>query len=564
MKKQNNEKIFDYLLICTIIVSIIFHIYNVFKKRLIGDESGLIQGFDFSVILPHPPMVSIFHKLGFLITGINSVEFQRTISFLIGITIVILIYYISKNYYDKKIAKVSVFLTLVSFWAMFFMTSLDHDGTENLLFSALVLISWIKYKKSSWNSNLWMFLFSSTFIICLLSKVDFIMLLGIFFIDYVIGNYYTNKKTIFNIKKYFKIIIPYLIICIGTLILFLIFSPKNTSLFMSHSVTDKEISFIPNLNLIIYTLLYLTPLLLFIPISKIKKISLRKDCLLLLLIIIPLLSFYFTRPKSGELLAYERYLIKFLFIPLILLTSKLIYDILIKNIKKILLFTGIFLIIFNLIFIFYYPPQISHNPQEFISKTFENDFLFPITSNTGPFIQVSTYFMILMYIISFILMCYYILFNKKGIIYIFIILLSVSISYNIILSEQYTFKLNYVDYDKSIDYAVDYLRYNDYDKIYFNADSLPYYIFKIHNAYFNQGITGEDLIFKSNTKNKTITLRFGAYNTPINKDRIKGFTVILIHHLKYNQERIELLDKNCKIIKEYYTNEYKSLSIYQC
>ena len=139
------------------------------------------------------------------------------------------------------------------------------------------------------------------------------------------------------------------------------------------------------------------------------------------------------------------------------------------------------------------------------------------------------------------------------------------------LASQYTFRINYVNYDKSIEQANDYIKNANYLDFYVTDAAMFYYLpltfenktaikldrlvpfFKGHNlSYYDQKI------------NKNVNVLGESYADAQINQKNKGYIYIIFQNLMFGKEQIKKIEENCTLEKIYYTNNYESLRIYKC
>ncbi len=517
-----------YLVIITSFIALALRVMSL-SKELYYDEANFVQLSRFGIPFPHPFLSVLPYKIADAVLG-DSVWIFRFISFIFFIANLLLVYAIARKLYNRKTAILSILLLMLSFWGFFMSNLIDHDGSTQLFSMLLTFLAYIHFREKTSTRN--MVFMGLALSIAFLTKFSAVILIPIILADYSIKNFREKQ-----LGKTLKIIYPIALTGIIVFFHFILlkrFWPKNFYYIFDHG-SQLFIQPIPNPYVIVYFLLFATPLYFYSIFMAVRDRGLSKDQPILLWIFgfICVYGFSYTR---SVIPSFDRYLMPILPAISILLAAYLNKA---RLNLKLLTYAAFFLIIiFNFIFIFYKPAMVPHNPASFFVQWRESDFLFPITSNSGPFVQIPFYLLIAVNTISLALVFIALLGYKKTLsISLFI---AIGIAFNIILIEQYVFKLNYVDYDEAIREAKIILRSEISEPVYTNADAVSYYSEK----------KGIDSILFSYLSTDSIQANNGS--------------VILVHALKIDPSTVEHMVAGCTIEKKLFTHDYLALEYYDC
>jgi len=518
------------LLIAILILAFFIKIVCVFEKELYYDESSLLFFLEFGEEFPHPFLSIFFLKIAYLFSK-TEVWVLRIVPLLFTVFNSLLIFKIGEKIYNTKVAVASLLLYLFLFWPLSMGVSIDHDGTSLLFTILLASYFYLNYRKEQSKKNA--ILFGVALGLSFLTKNTALIMTPIFFLDLSIQqNLLKNREKIFsNILPFF---IAFAILASYTVITSQIW-PEEVESIIKHSKSSVYFSLIPNLFIFIYLGLFATPILIFPFILQILKRK-KEDLFCFIWFIIYFIVYLFSHHIELLTIPFDRYLIV-IFPPLAFLSGKYLVESKI-NIKSLIKYFASFLLIFNFIFITYNPRMVDHDPIGFITVWKDGDFLFPITSNQQPFIQLPFSVLVTTYFLSFILFLLMIRKNKKAVV-IFVALLA---SYNFVLIEQYAFKINYIDYDESVRAAKGIIDLENPNSILVNNEALY--------MYARDKKINEISIFRYTNIDETYTK--------------ENSLLIISENLKIPEEKVERLTKNCSLIKSLQTNNYLAMRAYKC
>ena len=226
--------------------------------------------------------------------GINTLAF-RLVPLLFGVLTIIFTYLLAKEHYNKKIAILASTIMAISFYHILASLQIDVEGSILTFLFVLTIFSYLKYEK--YKTKKWQVLTGIFIGLSFLAKSNSIGL----FIILGAHSLIKNRKITKTVKELFM---PF-IIGIGILGLFFLVSylvnPQNIAFLFSHGTNFLNLK--PSGIPIILFLLWATPFLIFLPLTRIIKAK-KEDSIFIIWIIYTIL-FYTFLIKKGD---FSRYL----------------------------------------------------------------------------------------------------------------------------------------------------------------------------------------------------------------------------------------------------------------
>lgn len=373
----------------------------------------------------------------------------RLVSLTISILTLGLIYRFTKKYYNQKTALMTLALMTFSFYFTLASLQIDVEGSLVTLLSSATIFSFLFYEK--YKSKKWIVITTICLILALLAKYNTLILIPIIILYILIK----NKKTIFSKNNIKKLITSIILFLIGTVVILF----PYRKLILEHALQFLTGNF--SLLSITMLLFWATPLLICPALLSLKntKEEFKKDSIFYIWIIFTVL-FYTTVIRWGD---FSRYFIN-LIPPMAILSARYLSGF--KLTKKQLTF-GTILTILSLGFFFclnslqtkYIPRIMSYYLSEIKNLNF--NFIFSYTSSSGPLFGINFLIVSIVLIITGLSTLYLLIKNNKLTKLALIILISVSLAFNIFLISEYIFHPTSPDVDQVQNEMIDYAKDNN-------------------------------------------------------------------------------------------------------
>lgn len=478
-----------------VFIFLIFGILGI--NSLLIDDEGLntmiIQELDegkYPGFQDHPPIgvVSLYVN-NLLMSFSNFLGFSlpiRFLPFIFGLVLLLFSYKFAREVYGEKIALLSMAIMAGSFYFIFASLLTDIDGNILTLFFTLTLYSYYKFVKSKHVSKKWLVLSGLFFGLTMLTKYIAITLLPIillfeFFYSGTKFSVFDKKKitdlaTIFFIAFAIFLIFPIITFLSGQTVIF----DNTVSWGIKYSSKSLDIMTIIKASLKhVYRIVqYGTPLLLFFPILAFTKLR-KKDELIFVLWAAGFFIMDIFLNTLGNIARYQMLMIPALSI----LSASAIIRSFEWNVqtRQIIKKTIIAFVIFLAIFILF---NIGINGTTPFSFYFFNlDLLLsnaPVwyTSTSGPMFMVSIYSLLFVGFLSTLFFAYYFVSQNESFKRnILIVVIGLSLAFNVVLLEEYLFGLQSPSYETAIRGMVTYGETHEWKKPLFSIDEeVAYYL----------------------------------------------------------------------------------------
>ncbi len=514
----------------------------------VGDENlwilhvrALKEGIN-PLYIPHPPLPSLLYTLSSTFLGHSYAFAFRIVPFLAGILILYTIYLMAKEVYNEKIALISLFTSSFLLYTVWNSLYIDMEGGILTLFFMLSLYYFIKFMKTKKDKFL---LYSSAFIgLSLLCKYTSLFLIPFFAFFYWKENGSVKKKHLLYL------LVPFVIFSFFPILDYVI---ENSSLFiMTLSWGGGQGIGIIWSNFMISVLKqifvfpqYATPLLALIPLVyllNMKNLE-DKERILLLWFIYFFIIHFFVGVQGNT----QRYL-SVIVPPMIILGSKYVYD----NSKKLKInFRDVgYLSLFVIIFIvtlyymnFFGVNEIFSTQNLNYGLTMQNPYFVYWGSVTTLYLmRIFTYLLPLIATPILLIIFHYgsKSSGSKYLKFIFIIVLSLNISYNAVVLKESFFPTVGYNYSGTFYGIVGY--YEGINKDVYTTNHKPF-----------ATILGGRVKYLEENERLNASFNLLAQRSLVNMKKSLA------------QEDISAIERyDCKISKTFYSNGFEFAYDYRC
>jgi 4-amino-4-deoxy-L-arabinose transferase-like glycosyltransferase len=346
--------------------------------------------------IPHPPLAIWgfqFFNLGFVTNAYT----MRMLPFIFGIINILLVYFIGRRYFSEKTGRWAGALMLFSFWH--YVASLQVDMEGSFLTFILLVTMWSYMEYDHTRQKKWLWVTAFLFGLSMLTKITAVILLPIIGLHL----WYSHKKIVPAIKDFIPVFIvgmAFFFSWVGWAYLFNQLLFQHVFGHATSTVVVEGKSFFSVLPLV-YFLLWGTALYTFLFGYSFYKRK-KEYVVFWLWVLVPLVFYFFV---GKDLVAtYDRYLM--IGIPaLALVCGDVIAEFRLH--KKELMLGGLFVFFgyFFSLLLNIYGTRVTHSIAYYgaLVKSFQWNFLIPLSSSTGPVIKISFLMIALSFIISFFL-----------------------------------------------------------------------------------------------------------------------------------------------------------------
>lgn len=481
-----------------------------------------------------------------LFTNLFSLETWvfRLVSLIISILTLGLVYWFTKKYYNKKTALITLALMTFSFYFTLSSLQIDAEGSLVTLLISATIFYWLLYEKTK--EKKWITISIILFSLTLLTKYNTLLILPILGIDYFLKNY----KNIKSNKKLTILILT--LFSLGTIIILF----PYRKLILEHALQFLSGNF--SLLSIAMLLFWATPLLICPALLSIKNIKKEKDIIFYIWIIFTVL-FYTIMIRWGDFSRYFMNLIP----PMAILSARYLSNF--KLTKKQLTFGAVSTISISLLFfclnslqIKYVPRIISYYLSEIKNLNF--NFMFSYTSSSGPLFGINFLIILIVLIITGLATLYLLIKNNKLTKLALIILISVSLAFNIFLISEYIFHPTSPNVDKIQNEMIDYTKDNNLSYPIYSNNMGILWIFDNNNW-----AAAHDI---NNLTKKTYDLpdleMVNISNEIKTVQNQKGTIIFLNWPSMPKESPIYNITSLCNIKKEFYDKDILIGTIYNC
>lgn len=386
----------------------------------------------------HPPLMQILFVISNTILGNDNMRlFPLFFSILTGL----LLFFIIRKRNNQKTAFLSLFFFGICFYSIWSSLMTDVDGgVLPLLFLLAVYCydNFLEKKDNKKEKIFWLILFAIVLIVGLLTKLSFIIVIGVFYLDYFLKSFRS-----FDWKSYAKIVCSFLVfigLYVALLYLIQVIYPAFSIDFMlqhANSYGEGGRNWMQILIQLAKAIFYLSPLLVF-PVLLSSKKDLQKNSVfyiyLILGIIFYIIIFDFSRGALDKYLMYA-------IVPLVVITASIfsenIDNGIFKNKKTIVggVFISLFLLSLNFL------PQhlyALYPKSEWFLRVLHGQFnsLTPFNGGSGPLgFYVSFLFIAFSFIVTLILIAF-IKRKQEWKSYLLFFILAIGICYNLVFAEE--------------------------------------------------------------------------------------------------------------------------------
>src|SRR3989344_589826 len=453
----------DKKLLFLIIFSIIIfglRLFNI-NEAIYDDESNFAYsltvmdeyGFNHNYYSPQP--LNFIYKPFIALFGLETWVF-RIVPWLFGIINTIFVYIFARRHWNKDVAFWASFLMLVSFYPTLASLQFDVEGNLVMFCVMLMFFSYLEYGRAKEAKDKrkqlgWQILSGIGLGIAVISKynsVYIVLILAVYSLIKEQGGWWEKIKKSFN--NLFMIYLAGFVLFLSNCILGIIASPSSWLDFIiiiswqSGFSTAYQSNYFSFLGLIIYMLWSTLLLMGFYVLSlfweiKNKVNNLGKNNLILKLWISIALLFYLLVMSSGSI---DRYLMNT--IPaLAILGGYFINNIEWKNKEYLFLVMSTIAFTFCLFLVnLFSMKSVARFPNLYFNelKNLNFNWLFAITSASGPTFGVNFATIFWSFALGFLFLSLYLLFSKKDAgKWFFMLFLSVSLAFNVFLVSEYIF-----------------------------------------------------------------------------------------------------------------------------
>ncbi|MCD6591270.1 MAG: glycosyltransferase family 39 protein, partial [Candidatus Aenigmarchaeota archaeon] len=157
-------------------------------------ETSMVGGIgEYVNFIPHPPLAFVLYYIFASLIGLNFIAFHL-MPLMIGLSTILVTYYLAKSLYDRETAILSAFLMSVTFYCVWMSLFIDMDGNILTLLSILVLYFFNKFAKTGEKKYLMMT--GCLFGLSVLSKYSaFLLLPSLILYDFFVHRF-KNLKSI--------------------------------------------------------------------------------------------------------------------------------------------------------------------------------------------------------------------------------------------------------------------------------------------------------------------------------------------------------------------------------
>ncbi|HEY4507137.1 MAG TPA: glycosyltransferase family 39 protein [Candidatus Paceibacterota bacterium] len=415
------------------------------------DERKAVVGYSsWSSGTPHPPLTRAIFALDASIFGRDNF---RAMPMVFGVANLVLIFYFMRKRFGEKAAVWSTVFFSVSFYSVLGSLMTEMDGQVLPFFFLLSLISYFNWKDAEVTKKriIWGLVFLLAITLGFLTKLNYIIAVGAFIIDFLIDKKTgpVNRKLMF---KYLGAALG-LIVLLGVILLNAKFFFKSYDLTMTinHVKDFIKLSGRAYLQIAIQVakaVMYASPLLL-VPLFWLSRSDWKRFRVLWIFLLLGgvfyLVVFDFSRSALDKYLAY-------IIVPLSIISGTLMSGIFgekdSRSLTRLgeLVFFGLVVafIISVLQFIPHFAPAL-YPKEEWIGRIIKLrwNFVFPFTGGSGPLgFYVSWLFIATTWAVS-ILLVIVSLFRRGLMRLVACVILLVGLAYSVVFSEEYLFgKIN--------------------------------------------------------------------------------------------------------------------------
>ncbi|MFZ2522903.1 MAG: glycosyltransferase family 39 protein [Minisyncoccia bacterium] len=426
-----------------------------YKWPLYSDESVYPPGS-----VPHPPLTEYIYRVLAPNLGYNNFRFMPLI---FSIANLLLLYYLVRNLYGKKVAIVAGTFFAVSYYSILASLMIDVDGAVMPFFYLTSLIGYFKFRDSGWKDWKWGVVMLLGITGGFLVKVSGILPTIAIALDFAL-----EKKVFEDKRRIFKYLFYGVCCAVGFVLLLLIikfifpfFNLEKALVYWKHFAVINGRGWTQTFIQLIKALLYLSPLFVLIPIIAIKDVW--KGTRVFYLFIFVGLIFYILA-FDFSLGALDRYL-EFLIIPTLVISAVFLTSekVDFSGVRKryITIVAFILLGITLLQGISQYVPPL-HPKTEWISRaiSLKWNFLYPFFGGSGPTgFYISFTYIGFMWILGFILVGLYLFQNKNKTTFL-IALVLLGLVYNFNFTQEYLLGTNNGSAPRQAMKAIEYIKSN--------------------------------------------------------------------------------------------------------
>lgn len=492
----------------------------------------------------HPPLaISLYYISSELFPGSNIA--YRIIPLIFWIISSYIIFILARDLFGDKSALFSSFIMAFIYPMVNYSLRIDYIMIQ---ISALMLSSLFLLRYFSKNKNRYLFFTGIAVGLSFwvnYSSLFFVLVISLFIL-------YKKRNIIETITALFKIGLPAILVFALFPLLSFILEP---SIFLRTLTLGNKFSIMPNILTIIYLLIFIGPLLVglnLLPLSK--KEYPKYYSFFVIWIGFLIISLIFTKWYA----MVDRYIV-LVVPPLCLIGGWILSKFKFKKTDVITFIVGCILWFFLIFVLNSYAYHVPIGISQYIKQitALQWNFMLPFTGRTGPMFGISFISTISSLMISFLLVAGSIILRKNIKIskVLFVLFLSVSVAFNLLIIQEYLFPVSNPDYPKISNDIIDYAIKEDLPQpIYGNNYAFVHYFNLKNNRYIS--LYGEYVNV------------IGGTDFDFIEDNLlnSGGTAIVVDfpYLDRSGEVWTLLKKNCNLMKTYYSNDREAANLFVC
>ncbi len=443
------------------------------------------------VLWPHNPLVPVLFKAVTIhTTEPAAMTFaMRMVSVVFGMATIILMYFMTKRFYNKKTAVITTGIMAIGYWHLLASLVVDIDGGVLafllMLMSYLILLYDEKHPDArgvNRHQKKYLILAGIVFGISLLAKFSAFLLLPVIFIYLLTSKNsgHTFRKRLIQTIKILAsvVVIGAAVFSIFPISALLINNPELFLYSLDHA--GSYTSFKPTLRPLMVMFVFGTPLLILLSAASVKNWKQNKNSFFLLYVFYLLFMYSFFLGSLDTESTYEKYLM--MTIPAMSLLagdfiSRINFS---KNNKHLLLLSTIVLFVAMIAMNIANAPYIDHSVPDyqrravsgFISPS-EWNFSVPLMANVQPGFWMNFYSLAIITMLSVLFFVAAVLKKSK---LFFILFLSAALALNVFYLQEFLVHGTHPDINKITYEMADYYKTNYADRpLYANALTLAFY-----------------------------------------------------------------------------------------
>jgi Dolichyl-phosphate-mannose-protein mannosyltransferase len=414
--------------------------------------------------IPHPPLSQFIYRTAGYVVGFN-IHF-RFVPLFFGTINLLLLYYFLRTNFGRKVATIGATIFTLSYFSVLASLMVDTDGQIMPFFFLLALISYFHFRKNVIGTLPRWAWWGILIIACILGffvKVSFVLSIGAIVADFIWQKrLQVSKKEMFKYLGYGAIgVVGLSLLLVVSQYIFTFFNLAKAIVYWEHFWNTNRNWFQTGIQ-VAKACLYTSPLLLLLP-SLLTKEDLKKIRVFLFYILFGFIFYIILFDFS--LGALDRYL-QFLIIPLSVISAividRIFEDENNQRNKEYLMFGLVIALCLSFsLFLTHTVPSL-HPKSEWITRiaSFHWSFLYPFSGGSGPMgFYVSFLFISLSWIVSVFLFA--VAFFKPHLRKrILLLLIPISLMYNLTFTEEYLFGKLYGSAPKLLSNVVEYIKNN--------------------------------------------------------------------------------------------------------